>query len=107
MRRFLLTFALGALACAAGLTTGHAATAPSVADFYKGKNIEVVVGFSPGGGYDLYARLLAKHMGRHIPGNPTLVVQNIPGAGSLKAAMYIYSVARKDGTVFGTFSRAN
>jgi tripartite-type tricarboxylate transporter receptor subunit TctC len=81
------------------------AQADPVADFYKGRNINVIVGYSVGGGYDLYARTLARHMGRHIPGNPTLIVQNMAGAGSLKAANYIYGVAPKDGTVFGTFAR--
>ena len=74
-------------------------------DFYKGKTISVVIGFSVGGGYDLYARHLAKYLGRHIPGNPTVVPQNMPGAGSLKAANYIYTAAPKDGTYIGTFAR--
>jgi tripartite-type tricarboxylate transporter receptor subunit TctC len=65
----------------------------------------VLVGFGPGGGYDLYARTLARYMGRHIPGNPTLVPQNMPGAGGVKAMNYLYNVARKDGSVIGTFAR--
>jgi tripartite-type tricarboxylate transporter receptor subunit TctC len=88
----------------AGLAT-PAARADEVADFYKGKTIQQVVGYGPGGGYDVYARVLARHMGKHIPGNPNIVIQNMPGAGSLRAANYIYSVAPKDGTVFGTFAR--
>ena len=80
------------------------ATATS-AEFYKGKTVQMVVGFSPGGGYDLYARVLARHLGRHIPGNPSVVPQNMPGAGSVKAANYLYNVAPKDGTVLGTFDR--
>ena len=79
--------------------------ADPIADFYKGKQIQLVVGYGPGGGNDVYARLLARHMGRHIPGNPGIVVQNMPGAGSLRAANYLYNVAPKDGTVFGTFAR--
>ena len=75
------------------------------AEFYKGRTIFVIVGYSAGGGYDLYARVLAQHMGRHIPGNPTLIPQNMPGASSIKAANYLYSVAAKDGTVIGTFAR--
>jgi tripartite-type tricarboxylate transporter receptor subunit TctC len=67
--------------------------------------ISVIVGFSPGGAYDLYARVLAKYMGKHLPGNPTLVVQNMPGAGGLKAANYLYQLAPRDGTTFGTFAR--
>jgi tripartite-type tricarboxylate transporter receptor subunit TctC len=80
----------------------HAATP---AEFYKNRTIPVIIGYSAGGGYDLYARVLAQHMGRHIPGNPTLVPQNMPGAGSIKAALYLYSVAPKDGSVIGTFAR--
>ncbi len=71
----------------------------------SGHTISVVVGFSPGGAYDLYARILAKHMGQHLPGNPTLVVQNMPGAGGIKVSNYLYQVAPKDGSVFGTFAR--
>jgi tripartite-type tricarboxylate transporter receptor subunit TctC len=81
------------------------ARADAVADFYRGKLIKVVVGFGSGGGYDVYARLLARHFGKHIPGNPTFVVQNMPGAGGLRAANYIYAAAPKDGTTIGTFSR--
>ena len=82
------------------------ARAEDVAGFYNGKTVTIVVGYSAGGGYDLYARLLARHMGKYIPGHPTIVPQNMPGAGSLKAAKYLYEVAPKDGTVFGTFSRS-
>jgi tripartite-type tricarboxylate transporter receptor subunit TctC len=82
------------------------ATAQTVEDFYRGKTVNVIVGYAPGGGYDLYARLLARHMGKHIPGNPSLVVQNMPGAGSMKAGLYLYEVAPKDGTYFGTTARA-
>ena len=81
------------------------ARADSVADFYRGKNISVVVGYTAGGGYDLYARALARHMGKHIPGNPGFVVNNMPGAGSLTAANYLYNVAPKDGTAIGTIGR--
>jgi len=81
------------------------ARADAVADFYRGKTVTVVVGFSTGNGADSYARLLSRYMSKHIPGNPTLIVQNMPGAGSLVAANYLYAVARKDGTVFGIFNR--
>jgi len=81
------------------------ARAQSVEEFYKGKSITLAIGFSSGGGYDLYARHLARHIGKHIPGNPTIVPQNMPGAGSLRAANFIYTAAPKDGTVFGTFAR--
>jgi tripartite-type tricarboxylate transporter receptor subunit TctC len=79
--------------------------AQSVADFYKGRTVTVIVGYSAGGGYDLYARALSRHMGKHLPGNPSFIVQNLTGAGSLNAANNIYNVAAKDGTVFGTFAR--
>src|SRR6185437_1956515 len=69
--------------------------------FYKGKQISVIVGSSAGGGYDTYARLLARHFGQAIPGNPSIVVQNMSGAGSNRAAGYIYAVAPKDGTAMG------
>ena len=94
-----IPFVLGALFASAA---AHAATP---AEFYKGRTMPVIIGYSAGGGYDLYARVLAQHMGRHIPGNPTLIPQNMPGAGSIKAALYLYSVAPKDGSVIGTFAR--
>jgi tripartite-type tricarboxylate transporter receptor subunit TctC len=80
---------------------------PAVAaepDFYAGKTIQLLIGFSAGGGYDIYARTLARHMGRHIPGNPRLIPQNMPGAGSLKAVNYLYNVAPKDGTAIAGFA---
>ncbi len=82
-----------------------AAAQNSIADFYRGRTVTLIVGYSVGGGYDTYARILARHMGRHIPGNPAIVVQNMPGAGSLKAANYLFNIAPKDGSTFGTFSR--
>jgi tripartite-type tricarboxylate transporter receptor subunit TctC len=95
-------FALAGLALLVS-TPAHAADA--VANFYRGKTVQVLVGFAPGGGYDLYARTLARYMGKHIPGNPTMVPQNMPGAGGIKAMNYLYNVARKDGTTIGTFAR--
>jgi tripartite-type tricarboxylate transporter receptor subunit TctC len=100
-RHLFTTASIAVLAFAA--IPAHAADA--VANFYKGRTVQVLIGFSPGGGYDIYARTLARYMGKHIPGNPTLVPQNMPGAGTLKVANYIYNVAAKDGTVFGTFAR--
>jgi tripartite-type tricarboxylate transporter receptor subunit TctC len=95
------------LAVAASLILAAAlpAHAQSVEEFYKGKSISMLIGFSAGGGYDLYARHLARHMSKHIPGNPTIVPQNMAGAGSLRAANFVYSAAPKDGTAFGTFAR--
>jgi tripartite-type tricarboxylate transporter receptor subunit TctC len=77
-----------------------------VADFYRDRTLSVVIGYGVGGGFDLYARLLARHMGVHVPGKPTLVPQNMPGAGSLKATNFLYSVAPKDGSVFGAIGRS-
>ncbi|MEI8152708.1 MAG: tripartite tricarboxylate transporter substrate-binding protein [Hyphomicrobiales bacterium] len=82
------------------------AQADDVADFYRGRNISMVIGYTAGGGYDLYARLLARHISKFIPGKPTVVPQNMPGAGSLKAANYIYSLAPKDGATIGTVARS-
>lgn len=79
--------------------------ADAISDFYKDKQVKVVVGYGTGGGYDVYARQLARYLGKYIPGTPSVVVQNMPGAGSLRAANFIYSVAPKDGTALGTFSR--
>ena len=87
------------------LTLVTSAHAESVEDFYRGKTTNIIVGFSAGGGYDLYGRLLSRHIGRHIPGNPNVSVQNMPGAGSLKATQYVYGVAAKDGLTLGTVSR--
>jgi tripartite-type tricarboxylate transporter receptor subunit TctC len=84
---------------------GRSAGAADVEDFYKGKTISLVIGYSVGGGYDLYGRLLARHMGKYIPGQPTIVPQNMTGAGSMRAASFLYAAAPKDGTVFGTFGR--
>jgi tripartite-type tricarboxylate transporter receptor subunit TctC len=89
--------------CAAAI--GFAAPAAAQQAFYKGKTIRVIIGYGPGGGYDTYARLLTKHIGKHIPGNPTVLPQNMPGAGSTIAANHIFNAAPKDGTAFGTFAR--
>ena len=90
------------LATAAIVLVPLSAKADAVADFYKGKQISVYIGFSAGGGYDAYARLVSKHMGNHIPGEPVMVPKNMAGAGSRKATAYIYNVAPKDGTSFAT-----
>lgn len=83
----------------------HAQSGPtSPAEFYKGKTVSIIVGFSTGGSFDLYARTISRHLNRHIPGNPTVIVQNMPGAGSLKAVEYLFQVAPRDGTVIGTFN---
>lgn len=71
--------------------------------FYKGKTIRIIVGFAAGGGYDVYSRVIARHMGKHIPGNPTIVVENMTGAGSLVAANYVFKASRPDGLTIGHF----
>jgi tripartite-type tricarboxylate transporter receptor subunit TctC len=87
------------------LAASLVAAAPARADdFYKGKIFTIVVGFSPAGGYDNYARVLSRHIGNHIPGNPTVIVQNMPGAGSLTSVRYLNLTAPKDGTVMTIFN---
>ncbi len=100
----LVRLSFAAIALAAACMPGPAGA--GVDSFYKGRNVSLIIGYSVGGGYDLYARVLAAHLGHHIPGTPTIVPQNMTGAGSLRAANYIYGVAPKDGSVFGTFSRS-
>src|SRR5215470_1737179 len=86
-----------------GLVLAAAMTLPAhadpVEDFYKDRTVTLIAGYSSGGGFDLYARVVANHLGRHIPGQPRIIVQNMPGAGSLRAANHLYNVAPKDGTV--------
>jgi tripartite-type tricarboxylate transporter receptor subunit TctC len=90
-----------AVACLAGT---QPAQAQAVANFYKGTELTIQIGFGPGGGYDTSTRLFAQHFGRHIPGNPTVIVRNMPGAGSMLAANHLYGVAPKDGSVLGVFA---
>ena len=96
--RSLLTILL-----VAGFTT--MARAQDAATFFAGKTISIIVGFGAGGGYDLYARLLSRYLGAHIPGHPTIVVQNMDGAGGVRAANHVYSVAPKDGTVIAAVNQ--
>ena len=95
-----IAFASFAAALSVWIAPAHAAD--PVADFYRGKTIAFIIGSGEGGAYDLGGRLMARYLARYIPGNPTLVPQNMPGASSLRAAAYIYSVAPHDGTAFGT-----
>src|ERR1700730_15077555 len=81
------------------------ANADPIADFYHGRNVNLYIGYSVGGGYDNYARVLARHFGNHIPGNPSILPQNMPGAGSLRALNYLYNAAPKDGTAIAMFGR--
>ncbi len=98
--------ALAAIGMAAFMGIGFEASAQSVEEFYKGKTVELYIGYSVGGGYDTYARTIARHIGKHIPGNPTVVPVNMDGAGSLRMTNWLYEAAPQDGTVFGTFARA-
>ena len=95
----LMVFAMLAI----GVTTMRAAE--SASPFYAGKTVRIVVGFGPGGGYDLYAREVGRFLGKHLPGNPTVVVQNMVGAGSLKSVNFLYNAAPRDGTVLASFAR--
>ena len=94
---------LFATACLAAGTC--AASAQSAADFYKGKTVQIVVGFGVGGGYDLYARALSRYLGKHLPGNPNVVVQNMEGAGSVRAANFVYAGSPQDGTVIAAVNQ--
>ena len=79
--------------------------ADEVADFYKGKNVELQIGFGPGGGNDVWGRMVSRHLPRHLPGNPTFIPKNVPAAGSLLVANYLYNAAPKDGSALGMIAR--
>ena len=97
--------AAAVLAIASIALAAPIASAQSPADFYKGRNVDLYIGYSVGGAYDLYARVIARHLGKHIPGNPTIVPKNMEGAGSLRLANWIYNVGPKDGTALATIGR--
>jgi tripartite-type tricarboxylate transporter receptor subunit TctC len=101
LKSFVRTLAIAVLAFLP-VSIGHA---QSPADFYKGKTVDLMIGYSVGGGYDVYARLIARYLGRHIPGNPTVTPKNMEGAGSLRLANWLYNVAPKTGLVIGTIGR--
>jgi tripartite-type tricarboxylate transporter receptor subunit TctC len=90
---------------AAALLPAGRARADAVEDFYRGKSINMIVGYSAGGGYDIYARSVARYLGNHLPGAPKIVVTNMPGAGSLVSVNHLYNIAPKDGTAIATFGR--
>src|SRR5205823_13535147 len=96
---------LSLLVFAVALAIGVPDIALAQADFYRGKQIRLISGHPVGGDYDLGARFLAKHLSRHIPGQPTVVVQNMPAAASVAASNFVYNQALRDGTVIGSFSR--
>jgi tripartite-type tricarboxylate transporter receptor subunit TctC len=83
-------------------TLAASGTAAAQADFYKGKTIELIISTGVGGGLDTNARMVVRHLPKHIPGNPTIIAKNMPGAGHVRAANYIYNQAPKDGTTIGT-----
>ena len=87
------------------LAATPASNADPIADFYRGKTLRMLIGYGPGGGYDLYGRLVAEFLPRFIPGNPTIVPQNMPGGGSFVAAKFMAEVAPRDGTVFGSLAQ--
>ena len=95
-------------AAIAALLIAQSLAAPAWAedDFYKGKTINFIIATATGGGYDTYSRLIARHLGRHLPGQPTVVPQNMPGAAGIRAANYLYSAAPKDGTTIGMLDQA-
>ena len=97
---------LGAALVCVAAALAHSSPASAQEPFYKGKTISLIVGSNAAGGYDTYGRLLARHLGRHLPGHPSFVVQNMPGAGGVRAANHLYNVAAKDGTVMGIFDQA-
>src|SRR3954469_23804767 len=92
------------IAAAILLSAGPTRAEP-VVDFYRGRTLHLLIGYGPGGGYDIYGRLVAEFLPRHLPGNPRIIAQNMPGAGSFVAAKYIYDVAPKDGTVLGSLAQ--
>ena len=89
----------------ASFVLAPSAHAQGVESFYKGKQLNLLIGFGPGGSNDVWGRSIARHMGRHIPGGPNIVAQNMPGAGTMKLALHLQSVAAADGTAFGLISR--
>jgi tripartite-type tricarboxylate transporter receptor subunit TctC len=106
MRKGLIAASAALIAVGAAATAAPAAAADPVADFYKGKRMKFIIGFGTGGGYNLYSRHVARHMGKHIPGKPNFIAQNMTGAGSIRASNFLYSRAPKDGTVIGMISQA-
>jgi tripartite-type tricarboxylate transporter receptor subunit TctC len=96
---------LGVALVAAGVLGAAPAGAQAAGETLAGKNVTLIIGFGPGGGYDLWGRLVARHIGKHLPGNPTVVAQNMPGAGSYVAASHIYGAAPKDGTMLAIIAR--
>src|SRR6266545_5010201 len=91
--------------CASLLAAAATSASSQSPEVFAGKSVQMIIGFGVGGGYDLWGRTVARHIGKHLPGKPNVVPQNMPGAGSFNAANHIYSVAPKDGTVMGIIAR--
>lgn len=100
-----MKFRNAALAGLLGLAGAVLPTWVGAEEFYRGKTVNVYIGFAPGGSYDFYGRMIARHIGKHLPGEPTAIPQSMPGAGSLRAANFLYTVAPKDGTAIGIVSQ--
>ncbi len=100
MRKIIESFIVGLIISSLGAAGADA----NQHEFYNAKTLKIIVGYAPGGGYDFYARLLARYMGKYIPGNPAFIVENMPGAGSLAAANYVYKLVKPDGLTIGHFS---
>ncbi len=105
MKTMYAAKSLGVAALALASFSALPAQADPISDFYNGRNVTIIVGYSAGGGYDVYARAVARYINRHIPGNPNVIVTNMPGAGSLTSVNYLYNIAPKDGTAMATFGR--
>ena len=101
-KTFGLAVAAAVLVCGLG---GVSAQAADVSEFYQGKQVRVIIGYGAGGGYDVYARFVTRHMARFIPGKPTMVPQNMPGAGSAVAAQFLTHQASRDGSVLATLGQ--
>src|SRR6476469_973990 len=105
-RVICMNILLAAPLCFAAFVTGVTGARADDADFFAGKNVTVMIGYAAGGTYDATARLLSRHMGRHIAGNPNFLPQNLPGSGGIKAILNLYSVAPRDGTALGMLARS-
>ena len=105
MRSGMMVGAVGTVVALLAGTAVEAASFDEVADFYRGKQLRLIIGFDSGGSYDVYARTVARHMEKYIPGNPHVIAQNMPGAGTRKAANYLATIAPRDGSVIGTIAQ--
>jgi len=105
MRKARLSQSLALAVGLAAVMTSVAAKADAVTDFFQGRQLTWIVSYGPGGSYGLYAQLAARHIGKHLPGNPTIIVQFMPGAGGISAANHLYATAPKDGSTIATVTK--